>query len=152
MQRIRCNLSCIRRWTVFGPLLILMTLLAAPPSVATASSRFPWRQYQGTTLHVLLSQSHWQQVIAQRLPEFEELTGIKLATEVYPQGQLWDVLENALKEPGRVDVFMTLPALDGIRYFRTGGIQSVNEYLQNPNMTSPDYNWEDFFPRARAAM
>jgi multiple sugar transport system substrate-binding protein len=152
MRRIRCDLSLLRRWTLFGPLLILMMLLATRPTVAAASSRFPWRQYQGTTLHVLLSQSHWQQVIAQRLPEFEELTGIKLATEVYPQGQLWDLLETGLKEPGRVDVFMTLPALDGLRYLRTGGIQSVKEYLQNPSLTAPDYNWEDFFPSARAAM
>jgi multiple sugar transport system substrate-binding protein len=129
-----------------------MMLSATRPSVAAAPAHFSWRQSEGTTLHLLLSQSHWQQVIASRLPEFEQLTGIKLVTEVYSQGQLWEFLENGLKVPGRVDVFMTLPALDGVRYLRAGGIQSVKEYLQNPQLTAPEYNWEDFFPRTRAAM
>ena len=99
-----------------------------------------------------MSQSHWQQVIAPHLPEFERLTGIKLFTEVYPQGDLWNLLENGLREPGRVDVFMTLPGLDGVRYLHAGGIQPVNNFLRDPTLTAPNYNWEDFFPRARAAM
>jgi len=152
MKRIRCELPCSRCWTVLVPLLVLAILSTARPSVAAAPSHSFWRQYEGTSLRVLLSQSHWQQVIAPHLAEFEQLTGIKLATEVYPQGQLWDILENGLKEPGRVDVFMTHPGLDGVRYLRAGGIQSVKAYLQNSTLTSADYNWEDFFPRARAAM
>jgi multiple sugar transport system substrate-binding protein len=90
--------------------------------------------------------------MAPHLPEFEQLTGIKLATEVYSQGDLWNLLETGLREPGRVDVFMTLPALDGVRYLRAGGIQPVNDFLRDRTLTAPDYNWEDFFPRARAAM
>ena len=152
MQRIQRVPPCSRIWLVLVPFLLFMMLSTFQPSLTAASPRFSWRQCEGTTLHLLLSQSHWQQVIASRLPEFEQLTGIKLVTEVYPQGQLWDLLENGLREPGRVDAFMTLPALDGLRYLRNGGIQSVKEYLQNPNLTSPDYNWEDFFPRTRTAM
>ncbi len=134
----------------------ILALLAAcgtsDPGFATGRSSFNWRQYQGTTLHVLLSATHWQQFISPHLPEFEQLTGIKLETEIYPQGKLWDLLETGLKEPGRVDVFMTLPALDGVRYLRTGGIQPVNDLLRDPRATAPGYDWEDFFPRARAAM
>jgi len=111
-----------------------------------------WRQFEGTTLHVLLSQSRWQQVIAPQLPEFERLTAIKLLTEVYPQVRLWDTLETGLKEPGQVDVFMTVPGLDGLRFLRAGVIQPVNEFLRDRTLTAPDYNWEDFLPRARAAM
>jgi multiple sugar transport system substrate-binding protein len=151
MRRKGRNLSYCQCWSVLGFVVLLM-LSATQPSIAAAPGRFSWRQSEGTTLHLLLSQSHWQQVIAPRLPEFEQLTGIKLVTEVYPQGQLWDLLENGLKAPGRVDVFMTLPALDGLRYFRAGGVQSVKEYLQNSTLTSPDYNWEDFFPSTRTAM
>mgnify|MGYP001032599777 CR=1 FL=1 len=111
-----------------------------------------WRQFAGTTLQVLLSQSPWQQVIAPRLPEFEQLTGIKLVTEVYPQAKLWDVLETALKEPGRADVFMTVPGLDGLRFVISGLVQPVNQFLQDRTLTALEYNWEDFLPRARAAM
>jgi multiple sugar transport system substrate-binding protein len=146
----------MRRSWRFLYVLVALALLAACGGGQWGRSAglplFNWRQFEGTTLRVLLSQNHWQQVIAPRLPEFEQLTGIKLATEVYPQGQLWDILENGLKEPGRVDVFMTLPGLDGIRFLRAGGIQPINEYLRDRALTAPDYNWEDFFPRARAAM
>jgi multiple sugar transport system substrate-binding protein len=132
---------------------VLFTACGARPQGPTAAAlSFNWRQFQGTTLRVLLVQSHWQQFIMPRLPEFEQLTGIKLATEVYPQGDLWNLLETSLREPGRVDVFMTLPGLDGVRYLRAGGIQPVNDFLQDRTLTAPDYDWEDFFPRARAAM
>ena len=111
-----------------------------------------WRQFEGTTLHVLLSQSPWQQVITPQLPKFEQLTGITLVAEVYPQVKLWEVLETALKEPGRADVFMTVPGLDGLRFLLAGLIQPVNEFLQDPTLTAPEYNWGDFLPRTRAAM
>jgi multiple sugar transport system substrate-binding protein len=137
---------------VLGALALLAACGGREQGPAAAHPSFNWRQFQGTTLRVLLSESHWQQFIAPHLPEFEQLTGITLATEVYPQAKLWDLLEDGLKEPGRVDVFMTLPALDGVRYLRAGGIRPVNDLLRDRTLTAPEYDWEDFFPRARAAM
>lgn len=137
---------------VLSALLLLAACGAAQRGRSAAAPAVNWRQFEGVTLHVLLAQSPWQQVIAPYVPEFERLTGVRLATEVYPQDKLWDVLESALKEPGRVDAFMTLPGLDGVRYLRAGNIQPVNDYLRDPTLTAPEYNWPDFFPRARAAM
>lgn len=131
--------------------LLLLAACGAGQSTSTGPPLY-WRQFQGTTLRVLFAQGHWHSVIAPRLPEFEHLTGIRLAAEVYPQGKLWDVLETGLKEPGRVDVFMTVPGLDGLRYLRAGGIQPVNDYLRDASLTDPDYHWEDFLPRLRSAM
>ncbi len=111
-----------------------------------------WRQFEGTKLRILLSQNVWQQVIVTQLPDFEQLTGITPVTEVYPQAKLWDVLETALREPGRADVFMTVPGLDGLRFVISGLIHPVNEFLRDPTLTAPEYNWTDFLPRARAAM
>jgi multiple sugar transport system substrate-binding protein len=133
-------------------LLPLIVLSSRPAALAASSSAFNWQQYKGATLRVLLGESHWQQVIIPYLLEFEKLTGMNLTVEKAPQAKLWDILEKELPEPGRVDVFMTHPGLDGIRYYRAGWFQPVNEYLKNPGLTAPDYNWEDFFPRARAAM
>lgn len=140
------------RVLLLAAFLFLALFVVARPVVAASPSPFNWKQFQGTTLHVLLSDSHWQAIIMKYLPEFEELTGIRLATEVYTQAKLWDVLENGLAEPGRVDAFMTLPGLDGLRYLRLGRIQPVNDYLRDQAITAPDYNWEDFYPRARTAM
>jgi multiple sugar transport system substrate-binding protein len=90
--------------------------------------------------------------MGRHFPEFEALTGLKLVIEVHPQAKLWDVLETALRQPGQVDVFMTVPGLDGRHYLRSGLIQPVDELLKDPRRTAPDYDWEDFLPRTRDAM
>lgn len=133
-------------------LLLAPAILMSPPALAGPAQPFAWRQFEGTTLHVLLSKSAWQQVMAPHFSEFEQLTGIHLAMEVLPQTELWDVLEKGLRTPGRVDVFMTWPGLDGVRYLRADGIRPINGYLKDPRLTSGEYDWEDFLPKTRAAM
>jgi multiple sugar transport system substrate-binding protein len=136
--------------------IILGILLAgcagAPMDSNGAHSTFNWRQFQGTKLRVLLVQSHWQQVVVKYLPEFEELTGIRLETEVLTQEQLWTRLESDLTVPGRVDAFSVVPALDAMRLKRAGRLQPVNAYLADRALTAPGYQWEDFLPRFRTAM
>jgi len=132
--------------------LVGVTLILSLSVARSADAAFSWRQYQGTTLRVLLSDSHWQQVMQASFPAFEERTGIKLAVEVLPQGQLWDVLERGLDEPGRVDVFMTVPNLDGLRFLRLGKLHPVTALLRDPERTAPEFAWDDFLPQTRAAM
>ncbi len=138
------------RWLV--ALAVVFGLLVFWPGSTAAAADVNWRQFEGTTLRVLLSQSHWQAIVGTYVPEFEELTGIKLALEVHTQAELWNVLETGLRQPGRVDVFMTVPALDGRRYLRSGGVLPVNDFLRDTSLTTKEYNWEDFFAKARAAM
>ncbi len=152
MRGLRHQLPYWQRGLWLAVLVFLAAFATSRHAAAAASPPFNWQQYKGTTLRVLLSQSHWQQVIAKYLPEFEDLTGIRLAVDVYPQGKLWEILEDELKQPGRVDVFMTHPGLDGVRYLRAGFIQPVNDYLRDRALTAPDYDWDDFFPAARAAV
>jgi multiple sugar transport system substrate-binding protein len=133
-------------------LLSLVGLPPITPSQAANSPPFNWQQFQGTTLHVFLADSHWVQVMGRHFTEFEALTGIKLVPEVKTQAELWDLLETALPEPGRVDVFMTAPGLVGLRYLKAGWIHPVNDYLRDSRLTSPDYDWGDFLPQARNAM
>jgi multiple sugar transport system substrate-binding protein len=137
-------------------LLALCLLLAACSAsrqlLSGSPAPFRWRQFEGTTLRVVLSQNRWLQVAAPYFPEFEELTGIRLQIEDYPQDELWNLLETALDEPGRVDVFTTVPALDGIRLVRAGRVAPVNAFLQDPSLTAPEFLWEDFLPRLRAAV
>jgi multiple sugar transport system substrate-binding protein len=50
-----------------------------------------------------------------------------------------------------VDVFMMAPILDGPRYHRAGRILPLNDLLRTASATAPDFAWEDFLPRFRAA-
>ena len=134
----------MRRIHLLVLLLAVLVFPACGAGTQAGSSAYPavnWRQFEGTKLRVLLSQNIWQQVIVMQLPEFEQLTGITLVTEVYPQAKLCDVLETALREPGQADVFMTIPGLDGLRFLLSGLIHPVNGFLQDPTLTAPEYNW-----------
>lgn len=147
------------RFRLWGMLVSLVALVGcaatdtAPPGSPSASaSGFNWRRFQGTTLRVLLGKSHWQQVIVKYLPEFEELTGIRLQTEVLSQEDLWNRLETDLKVPGKVDVFTTVPGLEGVRLKRAQNIRAIDTFLVDRTLTAPDYHWEDFLPKFRSAM
>jgi len=152
MRRAQQSFRCLGHRRLAVALVGVFGLLVLWPGRTAAAADVNWQQFKGTTLRVLLSQSHWQAIAGAYLPEFEELTGIKLALEVHPQAELWNILETGLRQPGRVDVFMTVPALDGRRYLRMGGIHPVNDFLRDPSLTAKEYNWEDFFAKARAAM
>jgi multiple sugar transport system substrate-binding protein len=129
-------------------------VLAAFALAATAEAgQFNWQQFKGTQLRVLLNKHPWQTAIEPHLKEFEELTGIKLVTEVYPEDQFRaKTLVELTSGAGSIDVFMTMPAQEGLKYMRAGWYQPVDEFLKDPSLTSPDYNWNDFLAKTREAM
>jgi len=134
---------------------LAVALLLAGCSGGTAAAPdgprgFSWRQAQGTTLRLLVTETPWLQVLGNQFTKFEELTGIRLAVERYSRQELWAVLETALAEPGRVDIFMLDPALDGPRFHRAGRILPLNDLLRDPASTNPEYAWEEILPRFRA--
>lgn len=147
-------MACLRSLLVaLGAAALLAGCGGGPQAAPASPSSFSWRQFEGTTIRVLLnSNSLWLQVLASRFPRFEELTGIRLAVEAYPQPELWSLLETALAEPGRVDVFMTVPAVDGLRLRRAGRVQPLDGLLREPALAIPGYDWEDILPRFREAM
>src|SRR5262249_55124535 len=51
-----------------------------------------------------------------------------------------------------IDVFMSMPAQEGLKYMRAGWLQPVDEFLKNPPLTAPDYNWNDFLDKTGEAM
>ena len=129
---------------------IVLSLLLASPALA---QKFDWQQAKGTQLRVLLNKHPWQGAIEPHLKEFETLTGIKLVAEVYPEDQFRaKVLVELTSGASSIDVFMSMPAQEGLKYVRAGWLQPVDEFLKNPALTAPDYNWSDFLEKTREAM
>jgi multiple sugar transport system substrate-binding protein len=139
-------------WFVVASLVLLAGCAGTDTAPSGPTAGFNWRQFQGATLRVLLTNTPWQGAIAKYIPEFTELTGIRVKVEVLSQDQLWKTLETDLRTPGWVDVFAVIPNLDGLHYMNAGYTRSVNEYLRNPRLTPGTYSWEDFFPKFREAM
>jgi multiple sugar transport system substrate-binding protein len=129
--------------------LIFGLLLASTVQAA----QFNWRQFKGTQLRVLFNKHAWQAGIEPHLKEFEDLTGIKLITEVYPEDQFRaKVLVELTSGASTIDVFMTMPAQEGLKYMRAGWLQPAGEFLKDASVTGSDYNWNDFLSKTREAM
>ena len=134
--------------------LLALVLIAGLALVSTAqAAQFNWQQFTGTQLRVLLNKHPWQVGIEPHLKDFEALTGIKLITEVYPEDQFRaKTLVELTSGASSIDVFMSMPAQEGLKYIRAGWLQPVDEFLKDPSLTAPDYNWNDFLDKTREAM
>ena len=133
--------------------LVAMAIVLTEMSPAFAQQQFNWQQAKGSQLRVMLNKHPWQGAIEPHLKEFEALTGVKLVTEVYPEDQFRaKVLVELTSGASSIDVFMSMPAQEGLKYMRAGWLQPVDEFLKNPALTAPDYNWNDFLEKTRDAM
>jgi len=118
---------------------------AAP--AAPAAPAFDWQKYKGTTIRVMLNQHPWTTAIQGSFPEFEKLTGIKLVAETYPEDQFRQKsLVELSSGAGTLDIFMSQPPQEGLKYKRAGWYEDLNPYVKDPAQTSPDYNFADFLP------
>ena len=135
-------------------ILVVFSLVLGLLFAATAQAQqFNWQQFKGTQMRVLLNKHPFQAGIEPYLKDFEQLTGIKLITEVYPEDQFRaKVLVELTSGASSIDVFMSQPAQEGLKYVRAGWLQPVDEFLKNPSLTAPDYNWNDFLDKTRDAM
>ena len=137
-------------------LAVALTLVLASPafvSLPAGAQAFNWQQAKGSQLRVVLNKHPWQAAIEPHFKDFEALTGIKLVAETYPEDQFRaKVLVELTSGAGTIDVFMSMPAQEGLKYMRAGWLQPVDEMLKNPALTAPDYNWNDFLEKTREAM
>jgi multiple sugar transport system substrate-binding protein len=101
----------------------------------------------------LLNKHPWQAGIEPYIKDFEALTGIKVNYEVFPVDQFRaKTLVEFTAGTGNIDVFMTMPAQETLKYSRAGWLQPVDEFLKDPSITAPDYNWNDFMAKTTESM
>ena len=132
---------------------LIVGLLALTLTAGGEAAQFNWQQFKGTQLRVMLNKHPWQIAIESHLKDFETLTGMKLVVEVYPEDQFRAKTSVELQSgSGSIDVFMTMPAQEGLKYLRAGWYQPIDEYLKDASLTAPDYTWNDFMEVGRSAM
>lgn len=107
---------------------------------------FDWKNFGGTELNVLLSQHPLATAIEKMLPEFEELTGIKVNIESLSQDAYFTKLLTELQsKSGSYDAFMTGAAVNW-QYASAGWIEDLQPWVDDPAYTSPDWGFDDFYP------
>jgi multiple sugar transport system substrate-binding protein len=131
--------------------LMLIGGVASDPVPAGAQTGFDWKRYSGKQLRFLVNSHDWtNEVIRPAIPEFEQLTGMKVAWEIFPEDQFRQKLAvEMVSGSGSVDGFMSLTSWDGLRFLKAGWYEPIQKYLSNPAVTSPQFAFDDFFPNTR---
>jgi multiple sugar transport system substrate-binding protein len=110
---------------------------------AAVTGDFDWKRFEGETVSVLLSVHPWSQGIEERISEFEDLTGVTVELQSYTEDLYFDKMEQAVRSQESPDVYM-LPMDDTtVTQFAAGLIEPLTPYLDNPSLTSPDFDVED---------
>lgn len=111
-----------------------------------SSSGFDWKAHEGTTLNVMFNQHTYANAVIEKLPEFEARTGITVQYSVTPEENYFDKLTTALNSrSGNPDIFMT-GAYQVWEYAPAGYMEPLEGYINDPNKTALDYNFDDFYP------
>jgi ABC-type glycerol-3-phosphate transport system substrate-binding protein len=119
--------------------------LAAP---AAGQDAFDWKRFEGSQIRLLANAHPWTNSVKPVLGEFQELTGIQIQEEDLPEAQFRQKLTTELSQgTGSVDVMMSAPAQEGLKYDQAGWYEPLDRFVQDPTLTAPDYDFADFSPR-----
>jgi multiple sugar transport system substrate-binding protein len=128
-------------------------LAAACSSGSSGSSTggngtFSWRSQAGTTINIGFSAHPLADSLIKQLPEFESLTGIKVKYQQAPEADFRAKLNTQLQSgSSSFDIFMTGPATNW-GYAAHKWIEDLQPYVDNPALTSSDWDFKDFYPGA----
>lgn len=114
---------------------------------------FDWRRFEGTKLRVLVSINPSNTVIKERLDQFEELTGISVDFEDLPENNARQKLTIEFTGGGSsIDVFYCSLFQEKALFSTSGWYTYIDDFLADPSLTSPDFDWDDFFQGAKDAV
>lgn len=158
---------CIKQ-KILKPLSLALTLLLVlgtvgcsnveqPPATSEATKAadqasantdaFSWDMASGSTIQVMFNQHTYADGVIEKIPEFEELTGINVEYALTPEENYFDKLTVALNSrSGDPDIFMT-GAYQLWQYAPAGFVADLTPFIQDPKMTNADYDMDDFFPK-----
>jgi multiple sugar transport system substrate-binding protein len=130
----------LRRRSVLGAAVLA-------PAVGTArAADFDWKRFNGTQLRFMVSVHPWTEWAQKQLSTLESETGIKINLEILYEDQLRQKLPLTMRsDPGAVDGFFTLPSWDAASFSRAHWYAPL-EAMISSDLTSPDWEYADFFP------
>jgi len=116
---------------------------------AAQITEFGWRNFEGTTIRVLANRHPWTNAVEPLLAEFTELTGIEVNLEVYPEDQFRSKRAvELISGVAEIDVTMLMPMQGGPRWISEEWAVPMDQFLNDPLLTSPEYDREDFLGAA----
>ena len=126
--------------------------LALGPFVWTEAKgqAFDWKRFRGKELFVMLAKHPWPEEMVKHIPEFQDLTGMKVNYEMLPdQQQRQKMVVQFTAGDAGIDAFYSSLHVEKKRFWRAGWYEPLNGYLQNRSLTNPEFDWADFTEGAR---
>ena len=151
MRRQLGRRELVRRMGHLGVAAVAANTLLGRASTRALAADFDWKQHEGTQLNLLLNKHPYADAMIADLDNFKELTGMEVAYDVFPEDVYFDKVTAALSSgSSQYDAFMT-GAYQTWQYGPAGWLVDLNEFIADPAMTNPEYNWEDVLPNLRAS-
>jgi multiple sugar transport system substrate-binding protein len=130
-------------------LCITLVVLVSVATPSWAQDQFNWKKFSGETISIALAKQPWSDFIAPKIPEFEQLTGIKVRLEVLPEDQNRQKLAIAfVSNRGDIDIFGSQRHQEGAKYHAAKWYEPLKPYIDNRTITSPTFDFADFAPQA----
>jgi len=102
-----------------------------------------FKKYQGKSLKLLLNKHPYVDAMLKNLDSFKSMTGLNVTYDIFPEDVYFDKVTTALAARStQYDAFMT-GAYQTWKYGPARQIVDLNEYINNPKLTSPAYKWND---------
>ncbi|MBA3414087.1 MAG: extracellular solute-binding protein, partial [Chloroflexia bacterium] len=113
--------------------------------IRRAQAGFDWQRYAGEEVTVLLATSPRADILTENQAEFEELTGITVNADVVPEQQQRQkqVIEFTSGNP-TFDVTAVSWHVQKSLFAQGGWMLDLREFLDDPEMTAPDFDVADF--------
>jgi len=109
---------------------------------------FSWTREKGKTINVLFAKHPMADSFIAELPSFEKTTGIKVSYDTLPEEEFFQKLRTDLSTgEGNYDAFMNGPP-NNWEFAAPGWSEPLDDYINNPALTDPNYTFEDFYPAA----
>lgn len=107
-----------------------------------------WKQFEGTSLIFGMNVHPFTQTMEKLLPYFQELTGINISFNTFPEDQLWQKLTLDLNsESGVFDGFF-LGLWPSARYHNANWVKNLNAYIDDSKITDKEWLHMEDFPKS----
>jgi multiple sugar transport system substrate-binding protein len=125
---------------------------AGGESAADVTGEFDWKRYEGQTIKLLLNQHPYTDGMLAELATFVEMTGITVKYDIFPEEEYFNKVTVALSSGStEYDAFMT-GAYMVWQYMPPGWMEDLTPFIENPSLTSPDYDFEDIIDGIAAGL
>ena len=141
----------IARMSALGVGAAATTMLINAGQSRALAADFDMMNQKGTAIKLLLNKHPYADAMIADLKNFKAMSGIDVTYDIFPEDVYFDKVTAALSSRStEYDAFMT-GAYQTWQYGPAGWATDLNEYINDPSKTAPNYNWNDVLPGLRAS-